>query len=77
MWRRKPTSDGDVSPGPRVRTASIEKLTRDQQGGESLARAECGSATPHISDMFGVLGFLFVFFLMQKDKENHLFFYLA
>lgn len=76
MWRRKPTSDGDVSPGPRVRTASIEKLTRDQQGGESLARAECGSATPHISDMFGVLGF-FGFFLMQKDKENHLFFYLA
>lgn len=75
MWRRKPTSDGDVSPGPRVRTASIEKLTRDQQGGESLARAECGSATPHISDMFGVLGFVFCFFfLMQKDKENHLFF---
>lgn len=76
MWRRKPTSDGDVSPGPRVRTASIEKLTRDQQGGESLARAECGSATPHISDMFGVWGFLFFvfFFLMQKDKENHLFF---
>lgn len=75
MWRRKPTSDGDVSPGPRVRTASIEKLTRDQQGGESLARAECGSATPHISDMFGVLGFFcFFVFLMQKDKENHLFF---